>query len=345
MVTAPCGAGRRCRWRARHARRAAATAAAARATSRRRNATITAIKDGQRFSRASAPRTLHVSVAADPSGLHAVKLRLTRTDGRRCTYFSGGSERFKLGKRGRCGARERLLVRRRSGRADGLPAAVQAAARALRARRQRHRQGLQPRRRAPSRRQPGRLPVSRRNARRCAVAGALCARARRRRLRPRRRLDPQRARGAQRDARLRGDLARPDPGREGLRLGHREVADAAAQRAEGRHALRRRLRAVDRRRQRRARATAARWTGSSTSTASRPTPARTSVRRARGRPRLVGLARLGRHPDDVPAVVGSYPEPFLHGIDGRRLPTRIECTEPKSAAWCSTIAGQVQHTR
>ena len=68
------------------------------------NATITAIKDGQRFSRASAPRTLHVSVAADPSGLHAVKLRLTRTDGRRCTYFSGGSERFKLEKRGRCGA-------------------------------------------------------------------------------------------------------------------------------------------------------------------------------------------------------------------------------------------------
>jgi hypothetical protein len=67
-------------------------------------ATITAIKDGQRFSRAGAPRTLHVSVPADPSGLHAVKLRLTRTDGRRCTYFSGGAERFKLGKRGRCGA-------------------------------------------------------------------------------------------------------------------------------------------------------------------------------------------------------------------------------------------------
>jgi hypothetical protein len=29
----------------------------------------------------------------------------------------------------------------------------------------------------------------------------------------------------------------------------------------------------------------------------------------------------------VPAVVGSFPEPFLHGIDGRRLPVRVECAE------------------
>jgi hypothetical protein len=27
----------------------------------------------------------------------------------------------------------------------------------------------------------------------------------------------------------------------------------------------------------------------------------------------------------VPAVVGSFPEPFLHGTDGRRLPVRVEC--------------------
>jgi hypothetical protein len=27
----------------------------------------------------------------------------------------------------------------------------------------------------------------------------------------------------------------------------------------------------------------------------------------------------------VPAVVGSFPEPFAHGIDGRRLPVRVEC--------------------
>jgi hypothetical protein len=44
--------------------------------------------------------------------------------------------------------------------------------------------------------------------------------------------------------------------------------------------------------------------------------------------------------DSVPAVVGSYPEPFLHGIDGRRLPTRIECVEPKSEA-CSAVAGKL----
>jgi len=29
--------------------------------------------------------------------------------------------------------------------------------------------------------------------------------------------------------------------------------------------------------------------------------------------------------DRIPAVVGSFPEPFLHGINGRRHPVRIEC--------------------
>src|SRR5947207_9374577 len=29
---------------------------------------------------------------------------------------------------------------------------------------------------------------------------------------------------------------------------------------------------------------------------------------------------------DVPAVVGSFPEPFLHGLGGKRLPVRIECS-------------------
>jgi hypothetical protein len=33
----------------------------------------------------------------------------------------------------------------------------------------------------------------------------------------------------------------------------------------------------------------------------------------------------------VPAVVGSFPEPFRHGIDGKRLPVRIECAAPDSA--------------
>jgi hypothetical protein len=44
--------------------------------------------------------------------------------------------------------------------------------------------------------------------------------------------------------------------------------------------------------------------------------------------------------DDIPAVVGSYPEPFLHGVDGRRLPTRVECSEPKSPA-CSSVADKL----
>jgi hypothetical protein len=33
----------------------------------------------------------------------------------------------------------------------------------------------------------------------------------------------------------------------------------------------------------------------------------------------------------VPAIVGAYPEPFVHGSKGKRLPTRVECAEPGSA--------------
>jgi len=31
---------------------------------------------------------------------------------------------------------------------------------------------------------------------------------------------------------------------------------------------------------------------------------------------------------EVPAVVGSFPEPFVHGVDGKRLPVRVECADP-----------------
>ncbi len=34
--------------------------------------------------------------------------------------------------------------------------------------------------------------------------------------------------------------------------------------------------------------------------------------------------------DDVPAVVGSYPEPFLNGTEGKRLPVRVECAQAQS---------------
>jgi hypothetical protein len=39
---------------------------------------------------------------------------------------------------------------------------------------------------------------------------------------------------------------------------------------------------------------------------------------------------------EIPAVVGSFPEPFLHGYDGNRLPTRLECTEPRSPQCTAT---------
>jgi hypothetical protein len=35
---------------------------------------------------------------------------------------------------------------------------------------------------------------------------------------------------------------------------------------------------------------------------------------------------------DTPAVVGSFPDPFAHGIDGKKLPTRVECAPPGTPA-------------
>ena len=40
--------------------------------------------------------------------------------------------------------------------------------------------------------------------------------------------------------------------------------------------------------------------------------------------------------EQVPAVVGSFPEPFLNGVEGKRLPVRIECAQVQSAA-CRTV--------
>ena len=42
----------------------------------------------------------------------------------------------------------------------------------------------------------------------------------------------------------------------------------------------------------------------------------------------------------VPAVVGSYPEPFLHGEDGKRFPTRVECANGFDAE-CNAIQKQL----
>ena len=58
-------------------------------------ATTLALKSGAVFSRRRAPRLLRGTVASDPSGLLAVKLRLTRRVGAKCSYFSGSRERFR----------------------------------------------------------------------------------------------------------------------------------------------------------------------------------------------------------------------------------------------------------
>jgi hypothetical protein len=45
--------------------------------------------------------------------------------------------------------------------------------------------------------------------------------------------------------------------------------------------------------------------------------------------------------DDVPAVVGSYPEPFLNGTEGKRLPVRVECAAAQSAS-CRTVIARLR---
>ncbi|MGI8573273.1 MAG: DUF4430 domain-containing protein [Solirubrobacteraceae bacterium] len=41
--------------------------------------------------------------------------------------------------------------------------------------------------------------------------------------------------------------------------------------------------------------------------------------------------------DTIPAVVGSFPEPFVHGIGGRRLPTILECASDVAVA-CAHVS-------
>jgi hypothetical protein len=45
---------------------------------------------------------------------------------------------------------------------------------------------------------------------------------------------------------------------------------------------------------------------------------------------------------EVPAVVGSFPEPFLNGIEGKRLPVRVECAQVQSPP-CATVRARL-HT-
>ncbi len=39
---------------------------------------------------------------------------------------------------------------------------------------------------------------------------------------------------------------------------------------------------------------------------------------------------------DVRAIVGAFPEPFLHGLDGKRFPVRVECEDVESGA-CRSV--------
>ena len=128
--------GRRDTSRSAHdERRASSCRGRPRAARRRRSSTprpprsAGSVRRGAVYARRRAPRLLRGSVAADPSGLRSVKLRLTRRSAQRCAYFSGRRERFRddaLRRTRRCSrsATARLV----------LPAARAARPRPLRAR-------------------------------------------------------------------------------------------------------------------------------------------------------------------------------------------------------------------
>jgi hypothetical protein len=44
--------------------------------------------------------------------------------------------------------------------------------------------------------------------------------------------------------------------------------------------------------------------------------------------------------EDTPAVVGSFPEPFIHGVGGRRLPVTLECAADARAA-CTQVTNEL----
>lgn len=42
----------------------------------------------------------------------------------------------------------------------------------------------------------------------------------------------------------------------------------------------------------------------------------------------------------IPGIVGAYPEPFLHGFEGKKQPVRLECTDRESDA-CGAVRDQL----
>jgi Domain of unknown function (DUF4430) len=45
--------------------------------------------------------------------------------------------------------------------------------------------------------------------------------------------------------------------------------------------------------------------------------------------------------NSIPAVVGSFPEPFVHGLDGKKLPTVLECAGDVKAA-CTRVSKELE---
>jgi hypothetical protein len=45
--------------------------------------------------------------------------------------------------------------------------------------------------------------------------------------------------------------------------------------------------------------------------------------------------------ESIPAVVGSFPEPFVHGVGGKRLPTTLECASDVQAA-CQRVTAALR---
>ncbi|MET0603930.1 MAG: DUF4430 domain-containing protein [Baekduia sp.] len=66
------------------------------------NAAITAVTEGKKYKKGAGPRELSGKVANDGSGIADVRLRLTRTDGRKCATYDGKTEKFRTLKK--CGA-------------------------------------------------------------------------------------------------------------------------------------------------------------------------------------------------------------------------------------------------
>ncbi|WCB93603.1 hypothetical protein DSM104299_02319 [Baekduia alba] len=66
------------------------------------NARLTGIAEGKKYAKGKGPRQLTGAVSADGSGIADIRLRLTRTDGRKCSTYDGKTEKFKAIKK--CGA-------------------------------------------------------------------------------------------------------------------------------------------------------------------------------------------------------------------------------------------------